>query len=823
MKKSSDINPQAETRLKAPPSQRPSQTLGFAFAALILIGIVGFWGMGVIKQEIRGNLKNQLETTLRTVTESIKTWSNERITSVEVSAAHPVVRQNILRLAAKNKNRKLNARELLQTPELKVLRENLGRIIRRYGFIGFVLFDPSGYQIGAFLDEAVGHRDIVKRSDFFQRALSGHSVISTPFASAIPLPQLEGPPRNNWPTMLVATPIWDDSGKVAAVLGFRIRPETHFHQLFTSSRPGDSGETYAFDAKGRMISKSRFEPQLRALGLIADRPDSTSILNVEIRDPQGNLLEGYVPGIERAGQPFTLMAQSALNKQTGVNVEGYNDYRGVPVVGAWIWLDNFNFGITHEIDVKEALVSLTTLRLVVLSIYGLMISAAGFALFQMSRKQKAQQEAYREYKRNEETALRMRSIFDHTAEAIIITDETGIIESFNPAAEKIFGYTGEEVIGQNIDRLMPEPYGSEHRQYLEKYNETGREPVLGQRRELVGLRKDGETFLLEITASRIRIEGNIKFTGILRDITERKQSEDEIQQARQEAEKASQAKSQFLSRMSHELRTPMNAILGFAQILAEETRNSSDQNQQECVGHILQAGNHLLELINEILDLSRIEAGKMSVSLEPVEIKSLIREALTLAQPLIIGTSIQLINKVQLDTHPFVQADRVRLRQVLLNLISNAIKYNRDNGSVEISCKHLPDNRLVIAIKDTGHGIPVSDQEILFQPFQRLNEKHATEEGTGIGLTICKQLMDLMGGQIHLESEMDRGSTFFIELPCIDPSEQIVEGGGPKESEALPAVSGNTGPIRILYIEDNPANMFLMKQILKNHRPPILN
>jgi CheY-like chemotaxis protein/anti-sigma regulatory factor (Ser/Thr protein kinase) len=272
--------------------------------------------------------------------------------------------------------------------------------------------------------------------------------------------------------------------------------------------------------------------------------------------------------------------------------------------------------------------------------------------------------------------------------------------------------------------------------------------------------------------------------------------------------------------MSHELRTPLNAILGFAQILSRDLKSMEPSVQEECLDYILNGGNHLLELINDVLDLSRVETGNLSVSLEPTKLAPLIREALTLSEPLTKDNQIDLIDNIFSDTNLTVLADRVRLRQVLLNLVSNAIKYNRPQGTVTLSCETEGENRVRISVTDTGLGIPAKDHSRLFQPFTRLEEHETLIQGSGIGLTICKELMSLMGGEIHLESEVGKGSTFSIDLAlCKDPVSQV-------QLKEIPASLPSTEVARdtdsfVLYVEDNPANMQLVERIIQTHRPEV--
>ncbi len=251
-------------------------------------------------------------------------------------------------------------------------------------------------------------------------------------------------------------------------------------------------------------------------------------------------------------------------------------------------------------------------------------------------------------------------------------------------------------------------------------------------------------------------------------ITERKKAEEASLHAKNEAEKANQAKSGFLAKMSHELRTPLNAILGFSQILEMNSENNLTPIQKENIGHILKAGNHLLDLINEVLDLAKVESGNINLNLQPVNIANLIAEMGNIFQPMAneygIHLSILLDPSMNLTAH----ADKLRLKQILLNLVSNAIKYNRKGGSVSVACKALNSKLLQVDFIDSGPGISIEDQNKLFEPFNRLENEHSHVEGTGIGLTVTKELVELMGGSIGLTSQLGEGSHFYIKLPVAE-------------------------------------------------------
>jgi PAS domain S-box-containing protein len=300
--------------------------------------------------------------------------------------------------------------------------------------------------------------------------------------------------------------------------------------------------------------------------------------------------------------------------------------------------------------------------------------------------------------------------------------------------------------------------------------------------------------------------------GTYEDITENKAAEQALVAARDAADRANQAKSEFLSSMSHELRTPMNAILGFGQLL--EIDDTLSREQQDNVQEILKAGHHLLELINEVLDLAKVESGRIVLSLEPLDVATVAEECLSMVSTLAATRDIRIRQSGLQGTA--VRADRTRLRQALLNLLSNAVKYNRVGGNVDLEVRPQGLDRLCIRVTDTGPGIPAERLEELFQPFNRLGAENSYIEGAGIGLTITRRIVEMMGGSVHVESDIGVGSTFTIDLPLASVHElahyQACEGTA-TDSER-PASPSGSAQQTVLYIEDNPSNLKLVTQIL---------
>jgi PAS domain S-box-containing protein len=1190
--------------------------------------IIVLVGLNAVKKQLEINLSSELQTILQSNQDTLRIWNQEKISQVKNWANNPNVRSNILSLSQRTLQKEVLPGTLLKSNELEELRKILGPVCNQHNYVEFVVFNSSGLQIGALLDQPVGQRELIEYSNFIRQSLKGETVVSLPFFSETPLPTIHGQWKEDWPTMFVSAPVRDDSGEVVAVLSFRLRPEIEFSRIMESGRTGESGETYAFNEKEYLISNSRFDDQLREIGVLSGDQDQMSMLMVKLIE-RGKYYNKRNPRLTHA-------VGRALKGENGVNIEGYPDYRGVMVIGAWTWMEEYGFGLTTKIDLDEAFAPLIIMQRVFISFFVLLSAAIGSFWFLTTRelksenerkkvsnlledsekkadlilsntldgivtidsdgiiqsfnlaaekifdykaeevigknvkllvpessfgeqgrhlkkysffgggdilgtvrevpgqrkdgsffdleiavseivlqdervfiglvrdvterkrvealsnrmgrilddsfneiyifdvqtfkyvevnrgacenlkytkeellqltpldifpefgperfenlikplrrgsasrivfeteqtrkngssypvevrlqltsidssslflaivqditeRKKAEQvrlqaqnelevrvqqrtielkkvnEALREeiaerkviVKALEDSESQIRAIVENVVDGIVTIDENGIIELFNPTAEKIFGYSAKEVIDKNISMLMPQPYQGEHDGYIKTYQETGEAKIIGLKREVWGLRKDRSVFPMELAVNEFYIGGRRAYTGVVQDITEKKQvqwslerltrqnelilksvgdgifgvnlegeitfynpsalkmthfDEEELEgkslhevlslvnkegssqsqdyplyqvfkdgqaqskyeevfwtkdgsallaeyictpiyedekivgavvtfrdilrrkrveealvQAKEEAERANRAKSDFLSRMSHELRTPLNSILGFAQILEMDKIDRLTPRQKPWVGQVRKAGDHLLELINEILDLARIESGKMTVSMENVDVVPLMKEVLVLIMPMSKERKIKLVNMVSIPSL-VVFGDRVRLKQVFLNLLSNAVKYNIENGIISIYYRKTSEGKIRISIEDSGIGVSKDKIDDLFEPFARLDADDSEVEGTGIGLTITRRLVEQMRGNIFVQSTLDKGSCFTLELPAGVAQEE-------KTSEDV-KVDFTQKPLNpnenytVLYIEDNPDNLILVRQVLKT-RPNI--
>ncbi|WP_051958113.1 HAMP domain-containing histidine kinase [Desulfobacter vibrioformis] len=372
----------------------------------------------------------------------------------------------------------------------------------------------------------------------------------------------------------------------------------------------------------------------------------------------------------------------------------------------------------------------------------------------------------RQYRENamillEKSEARNRAVVDNLLDGIITIDEKAIIETFNPAAEKIFGYSREEVIGRNVKILMPGAYHRNHDSYIQNYLTTGTKKIIGIGREVSGKRKDGTVFPMDLSVNTMMVRNHELFTGIIRDITQRKQAEAQLVEAKEKAEEANRLKSEFLDVMSHELRTPLTVMLGNLPLLSDPGDMPPAEEIVEIVEDIDDAGQHLRQLINDILDISKIEAGHMLLNLEALDMEALADDCIATIQGL-----AQKKNLTLEKSGPSIRitADPLRIKQVLLNLLSNAVKFT-DTGKICITFEPDQDNAL-IRVTDTGCGIDSAKQEQIFEKFTQADGSATrAAEGTGLGLAITKKLVELHGGSIGVESVPGKGSTFWFSLP----------------------------------------------------------
>jgi two-component system, sensor histidine kinase and response regulator len=437
---------------------------------------------------------------------------------------------------------------------------------------------------------------------------------------------------------------------------------------------------------------------------------------------------------------------------------------------------------------------------IIASIAGRQWELASGLKTEVARRRALEQEA-------EGGRARLQAIFDAVADAIVTIDRTGRIQQWSSGAQKIFGYQPDEVVGANVTILMPEPHRSGHADYIGSYLQNRDAKIIGIGRELTAIRKDGTEFPVELAVSEVRNGDEVFFTGILRDITERERAKAELVRAREQAESANLAKSQFLATMSHEIRTPMNGVLGMANLLSSTHLND---RQRRLLDSVTRSGQALLGIINDILDFAKIEAGKFELSAEPFDPREAIAELTDLFAQRCTEKGLEFIFFVAEDVPSELIGDPVRLRQILVNLVGNAIKFT-DSGEVvvEVSVSHDEPDGVVLTftVKDTGVGIEPAQCSRIFESFHQIDGSMTRARGgSGLGLSITRQLVELMGGAISVESKPGQGSRFTFTA-CFKHSTRTSERRYGRHLEYAP---------RTLLVDANPVSANAISRYLAN-------
>ena len=458
-----------------------------------------------------------------------------------------------------------------------------------------------------------------------------------------------------------------------------------------------------------------------------------------------------------------------------------------------------------------ALVSVTALRDAVGKVIGYLLISTD----NTSRKNAEAEQALLD-QRLRDQQFYTRSLIESNIDALIATDPRGIISDVNSQMELLTGCTRDELIGAPFKNYFTEPDKAE-----EAVARVLREGKVTND-ELTAMSRDGKATVVSYNATTF-YDRDRKLRGVFaaaRDVTEQKRQELALQEtnselvtARKAAEKANRAKSEFLSSMSHELRTPLNAVLGFAQLMASAVP-PPPLHQQRSIDQILKGGWYLLRLINEILDLSMIESGKVTMSQESMSLPEVLADCRGMVEPQAESRGITL-EFPTFDRQFYVHADRTRVKQVMINLLSNAIKYNSANGSVSVLCESSGPGRVRISVRDTGIGLAPEQVANLFQPFNRLGQEDKLEEGTGIGLVVTKQLVELMGGVIGVESSVGSGSMFWVEFAASDAPELMLDNIADESLERRKSLPEGAEQPTLLYVEDNPANLALVEELMQ--------
>jgi PAS domain S-box-containing protein len=753
--------------------------LTVGLAAAITSGLI--WrNMLNLELAEREDLHDAFTTVLDSTSKAVQMWSREEQSEARVWA-------NLL--SRSNFEERLES--LLQP------------LLASQNYQGFLLVHKNGEVLASDQDSFTGrHAGGVIDQSFLDGIFTG------PDFSEIQLPKLwegESGEGSSRPIMMVgaAIPSSDGAGEHAIVL--LIDPEDAFTEILQRGRIGISGESYAFNGSGQLISESRFDDDLHAIGLI--KPGQRGILQLEIRDPGGNMVKGYRPMVDRHQLPLTRMAASATEGHSGFNLDGYNDYRGVPVVGVWSWIEQLGMGLATEMDVSEATQSIVQIRRqAVTTIIFLMALFFGITvIFVWNRINAAFAQRDRE-KYVQQTNL----ILENATDGILTIDDEQKVVRFNPACEKIWGYRAEEVLGREITMLLPEYIRNDHLDHVHRFRDSkiGGIPMEDRGMNLAGLTRDGVIFPAEVGISMTEVDGAYFYSAFIKDVTERRKAEKELLEAKEAAEVATKAKGDFLANMSHEIRTPMNAVIGLSDLAL---RTDLTLRQQDYLTKIHGSAESLLGIINDILDFSKIEAGRLEVESIDFEIDRVLDNLATVANVKTQEKGLELLFKRDPHIPTVLVGDPLRLGQVLINLTNNAIKFTEQGEivvDIELRAQKGDEVVIDIAVRDTGIGMTDVQMDRLFQSFSQADSSTTRKYGgTGLGLAISKQLVELMGGEIGVDSKPGVGSTFHFSV-----SLGIGEGATEQSFTTIPDLQN----LHAVVVDDNPTAREILRTYLES-------
>lgn len=755
--------------------------VGSVFAlATVLLGVAAWWGAIQIDEYHRTEVGNSLSAILETTHQAISSWSREQRAATQIWAdSTEVVRWTNELLASPR-----TPESLREASAQAVLRDWYRLVSSGRFYEGFFVIAPDNISLGSTRDANIGVPNLlVEQPGALERLWSGETILTTPQRSDVPLLDETGTLREGEATMFVGAPIRDEAGTAIALLTFRIRPESDFTAIFQRGRIGATGETYAFNADGVLISESRFDAHLRDIGLVPR--DGRGILTVEIRDPGVNLVAGEKSEIPRERQPLTLMAASAVAGERGQNLSGYRDYRGVPVIGAWLWDQDLALGIATEIDLSEVSGDLRSgwLIIVALTMFAEFLLVGLTAVFIIGRERILRSVA--------QTAL-LAAAVEQAAETVVVTDTEGTIEYVNPAFERSSGYSAENAIGQN-PRILK---SGEHAEafYTELWDTIKRGEVW--RGILINKKKDGTFYEEETTISPLHDpSGKItNFIAVKDDVTGKRALEEQLRQAQK-----MEAIGQLAGGVAHDFNNLLTGITGYAQLVLNELPEDGPLAADLC--RVIGVAERAAALTRQLLAFSR----RQTLQFKVFDLNDLVENISKLLKR-VIDEDIQ-VEFVPAPDLGSVRADPGQIEQVVLNLTVNARDAIQGGGKIIIETSNVmldedyvrthagarAGPHVMLAVTDTGCGMDVDTLQQIFEPFFTTKK---VGEGTGLGLATVYGIVKQHEGSIWAYSELGKGTSFKVYLPLVKEEAQALAAG--EQRAAVPS-----GTETILLVEDD--------------------
>jgi len=751
---------------------------------LAVIIVVGHQTQIQVETSANREVTNQLTSNVDNTRSSFALWLNEAIHTVEIASESDYL-------------------QIYFTNRTLQIYDQIERMLNERDVIGVVVQDEDGEIVVTTQNSLLGKKLKDSSFTYWNKVRSSKKAIFVkPYIENFQI-------QKNKELILVTAPIRIKKVGFVGAVTLIYDPNTIFKSIFETVRLGVSGETYAFDESALLISESRFIENLRTAKLI-DKNDISAKFKIRLFDPEKNLLTSKNKNFKR--RKFTRMVSSALSEGAGVDVSGYRDYRGVKVVGAWIWMDEYNFGFTSEMDYSEAFAQMAILNQKFKVIYTILIIFLFLTLYLNLESEKLKSKLFKTNKSLKTKTRELDSFFDAIdAHAIISkTDKKGKITFANANFVDVSQYSLQEIIGKDHRIVNSNNHSKDF--FKDMWN-----TILANNTwhgQIQNKAKDGSDYWVSSTIFPVLGDDEkIKeFIAIRTNVTDIKIKQLEMQKAKREAERIANMRANFMANVSHELRTPLNAIIGFLTVLKDEVMEKSHQEKFYIVFH---AAESLLEIINDVLDFSRLEQGKIELNLKETNLKEMLKQVYELYNIRTHGKDLVLEVNDNIDTVLYM-LDGIKFKQIISNLVGNAIKFTT-YGIVEVSImsKEISTGHydIILKVRDTGRGIQPEKLERIFTPFgQSSADDVLYDSGVGLGLSIVDGYVKLMGADLEVESEIDKGTCFTITFPNIESSsnsEEVVTQAH--------KVLFYDDKVTALVVDDNAINLKMMDAYLKKY------
>lgn len=759
--------------------------IGLTVLSIVLIAVIAMVTR-LAEQKTLSEVEYNLQTLLASTHQRLFFWGDYERNSLQEVGRNQELVELVEQLLALPRDKKSLAEASIQTQVRKFFSDRE----QESDSFGFFIISPDKISLSSRRDTNIGDINIIQlqRPELLEKVLQGESVFIPPIRSDVFFENnLNTSIVDKPPTMFFAAPVVNRDQQVIAIITKRVNFNGEFSSILSAGFIGHSGETYAVDKTGLLLSRVRFETQLRDIGLITQEQNAS--LNVRIANPGTNLVNAKDSVSADPNWPLTLMSAAIANKQSGFNLEGYNDYRGVPVVGSWLWDENLDMGLAAEVDVDESFALIRIFKYTAWSIVFISLALLlGSTLFTLrvgtratraltrSRKEleqlvKERTDALKAAMQKAEGATLslaeqmkfQQLLIDTVPIPLFYKDADGKFLGFNKAYEETFQVDSKDLVGLTVNDLT---YLSKEDRQL--YQAEDSEVISSQttiKKEMqipFGDNKVHDT-LYWVTGFKDSNGNPGGLVGNFIDITTEKENARQLEIAVKTADEATRAKSDFLANMSHEIRTPMNAIIGMSYLTQQTDLN---RKQSDYVTKIQNSAESLLGIINDILDFSKIEAGKLELETTQFNLNDSFDNLVQIISHKSQQKGLELLIDIEPNLPVDLIGDPLRLGQVLINLANNSMKFT-EKGEIIIKARAaMQDEQHVtieFSVKDTGIGMTPEQQSRLFKSFSQADASTTRKYGgTGLGLTICKTLTELMSGKIWVESTYGEGSTFLF-------------------------------------------------------------